>query len=86
MQRWETIKEQAVMGGGQARIDKHHSQNKLTARERIELLFDEGSFVEYDKLVTHRCTDFGMEDQKFYGDGVVTGQGLVNGKVVFAFS
>jgi propionyl-CoA carboxylase beta chain len=86
MQRWETIKEQAVMGGGQARIDKHHMQNKLTARERIELLFDEGSFVEYDKLVTHRCTDFGMEDQKFYGDGVVTGQGLVNGKVVFAFS
>lgn len=74
------------MGGGQARIDKHHSQNKLTARERIELLFDQGTFVEYDQLVTHRCTEFGMEKQKFYGDGVVTGQGLVNGKVVFAFS
>ena len=49
------------MGGGQARIDKHHAQNKLTARERIELLFDQGSFVEYDMLKTHRCTDFGME-------------------------
>ena len=74
------------MGGGQARINKQHSQNKLTARERIELLFDEGTFVEYDQLVTHRCTEFGMDKQKFYGDGVVTGQGLVNGKVVFAFS
>ena len=61
-------------------------QNKLTARERIELLFDEGTFVEYDQLVTHRCHDFGMEKQKIHGDGVVTGQGLINGKVVFAFS
>ena len=74
------------MGGGQARIDKQHAGNKLTARERIELLFDKGSFVEYDQLVTHRCKDFGMEGQKIYGDGVVTGQGLVNGRVVFAFS
>ena len=50
-----------MVGGGQARIDKHHSQHKLTARERIELLFDEGSFIEYDRYMTHRCTDFGMD-------------------------
>ena len=58
----------------------------MTARERIELLFDKGTFVEYDKYVTHRCSDFGMEKQKHFGDGVVTGQGKVNGKTVFAFS
>jgi len=74
------------MGGGQQRIDKQHSNHKLTARERLELLFDDGSFVEYDRYVTHRCTDFGMDKQKFYGDGVVTGQGTVNGRTVFAFS
>jgi len=61
------------MGGGKARTDKQHASHKLTARERIELLFDKGSFTEYDQLVTHRCTDFGMETQKIYGDGVVTG-------------
>ena len=61
MQRWDKIQQQAVMGGGQARIDKHHQQHKLTARERIELLFDQGSFVEYDQLKTHRCTEFGMD-------------------------
>lgn len=58
----------------------------MTARERIELLFDRGTFVEYDQLVTHRCNDFGMNKQKIYGDGVVTGQGMINGKVAFAFS
>lgn len=58
----------------------------MTARERLELLFDPGSFVEYDRYVTHRCKDFGMDSQKFYGDGVVTGQGTVNGRTVFAFS
>ena len=73
MQRWEGIKEQALVGGGQVRIDKQHAQHKLTARERIELLFDKGTFVEYDQLMTHRCHDFGMEQQKIYGDGVVTG-------------
>ena len=72
-QRWKQINQDLLVGGGQARIDKHHSQHKLTARERIELLFDEGSFVEYDRYMTHRCTDFGMEKQKIYGDGVVTG-------------
>ena len=86
VQRLENIKSEALMGGGQARIDKQHSNNKLTARERLELLFDEGTFVEYDQLKTHRCNLFGMEKQKIYGDGVVTGQGMVNGKVTFAFS
>lgn len=86
MERWESIKAQAQEGGGQARVDKQHKQHKLTARERIELLYDEGTFVEYDKLVTHRCHDFGMEKQSFPGDGVITGQGLVNGRIVFAFS
>ncbi len=57
------------------RIEKQHASHKLTARERIELLFDPGSFVEYDKYVTHRCHDFGMEKEKYYGDGVVTGHG-----------
>jgi acetyl-CoA carboxylase carboxyltransferase component len=80
------INEEILKGGGQARIDKQHSQHKLTARERINLLFDEGSFNEYDRYVTHKCTDFGMEKQKFFGDGLVCGQGKVNGKVVFAYS
>ena len=61
------------MGGGQKRIYKQHANHKLTARERIELLFDKGTFEEYDQLVTHRCTDFGMEKEKIRGDGVVTG-------------
>jgi propionyl-CoA carboxylase beta chain len=61
VQRWQNINEQAILGGGQARIDKQHANNKLTARERLQLLFDEGTFQEYDKYVTHRCHDFGME-------------------------
>jgi propionyl-CoA carboxylase beta chain len=85
-QRWHEINKKLPLAGGQKRIDKQHANNKLTARERIELLFDRGSFVEYDRYVTHRCNDFGMGDTKHYGDGVVTGQGLVNGKPVFAFS
>ncbi|MDX2416655.1 MAG: acyl-CoA carboxylase subunit beta [Xanthomonadales bacterium] len=74
------------LGGGQARIDVQHSRGKLTARERIELLLDEGSFEEWDAFVEHRCTDFGMSDKKIPGDGVVTGYGTVNGRVVFVFS
>lgn len=74
------------MGGGIKRIEKQHSSHKLTARERIELLFDQGTFVEYDKFVTHRCTDFGMSKEKYYGDGVVTGHGKINGKITYAFS
>ena len=74
------------LGGGQHRIDVQHSRGKLTARERIELLLDEGSFEEWDAFVEHRCTDFGMSEKKIPGDGVVTGYGTVNGRVVFVFS
>lgn len=76
----------ASMGGGQERIDKHHKGGKLTARERIELLIDPGTFEEIGALVTHRSKDFGMEDQLFYGDGVVTGYGLINGRQVYVFA
>jgi len=86
MEKWETYKKEALVGGGEKRVEKQHKNGKLTARERIDLLFDEGSFVEYDKFVTHRCTDFNMEKEKVFGDGVVTGHGTDNGKTVFAFS
>ena len=73
----------ARVGGGEKRIEKQHAQNKLTARERIELLLDEGSFEEFDMFVTHRTTAFGMEKEKYYGDGVVTGRGTVDGRIVY---
>lgn len=74
----------AYMGGGQAKIDKQHERGKLTARERLEILFDEGTFVEINSLMTTRTTNFGMDKKKTPGDGVVTGYGRVNGRVVFA--
>ena len=77
---------EAEIGGGEARIAKQHEAGKLTARERINLFLDEGSFVEMDKFVTHRCIDFGMEKQKIPGDGVITGYGKVNGRKVFVFA
>jgi propionyl-CoA carboxylase beta chain len=76
----------AKLGGGQARIDAQHGRGKLTARERVHLLLDEGSFEEFDMFVTHRCTDFGMESQKPAGDGVVTGWGTINGRLVYVFA
>jgi propionyl-CoA carboxylase beta chain len=76
----------AELGGGEERLRRQHEQGKLTARERMERLFDQGTFEEVDKLVTHRCTDFGMQDQVIPGDGVVTGHGRVNGRVVYAFA
>jgi propionyl-CoA carboxylase beta chain len=84
--RWNKINQEALLGGGIPRINKQHAQHKLTARERISLLFDPNSFVEYDKLVTHRCHDFGMDNEKIYGDGVVTGHGMINGRLAYAFS
>src|SRR6058998_2039738 len=80
------LEHRAELGGGEARLRKQHEAGKLTARERIELLFDPGTFEEVDKLVTHRCRDFGMEDQVVPGDGVVAGHGLVDGRQVFAFA
>ena len=76
----------AELGGGQKRIDAQHAKGKLTARERIELLLDPGTFEEWDMFVEHRCSDFGMGEQSIPGDGVVTGYGTVNGRVVFVFS
>ena len=84
--RLEALDAAALQGGGAARIKRHHDAGKLTARERIELLFDPGSFVETDRLVQHRCTDFGMETKKIPGDGVVTGYGLVDGRQAFVFA
>ncbi|MCB1340459.1 MAG: methylmalonyl-CoA carboxyltransferase, partial [Pseudooceanicola sp.] len=82
----ESRRADARQGGGQARIDAQHKRGKLTARERIELLLDEGSFEEFDMFVAHRCTDFGMEKQRPAGDGVVTGWGTINGRMVYVFS
>ncbi|WP_439537453.1 acyl-CoA carboxylase subunit beta [Methyloversatilis sp.] len=79
-------REQARLGGGQRRIDAQHKRGKLTARERLELLLDEGSFEEWDMFKEHRCTDFGMADESVPGDGVVTGYGTINGRLVFVFS
>lgn len=79
-------KKKSAIGGGQSRIEKQHAKGKLTARERVELLLDEGSFIEYDMFVEHRCTDFGMEKEKHPGDGVITGRGSINGRTVFVFS
>ncbi|MCF0176158.1 MAG: acyl-CoA carboxylase subunit beta [Bacteroidales bacterium] len=76
----------ASLGGGQKRIDAQHAKGKMTARERIAMLLDEGSFEEFDMFVQHRCTNFGMEKSKFDGDGVVTGQGTIDGRPVFVFA
>jgi len=73
LQQLEAYREEARMGGGEKRIAAQHSKGKLTARERIELLLDEGSFEEFDMFVAHRCIDFGMQDSRPMGDGVVTG-------------
>jgi propionyl-CoA carboxylase beta chain len=86
MKRLDELNQQALVGGGEARIKKQHEAGKLTARQRVDLLLDPGSFVEMGRLVTHRCTDFGMEKQKVLGDGVVTGHGTVDGRTVFVFA
>src|ERR1700757_3751833 len=80
------LERRAELGGGQARLDRPHAARQPTARERVALLFDPGTFEELDKLVTHRCRDFGMADQIIPGDGVVAGHGLVDGRQVFAFA
>ncbi|HAS45553.1 MAG TPA: methylmalonyl-CoA carboxyltransferase, partial [Microscillaceae bacterium] len=77
---------EALLGGGEKRIESQHKKGKLTARERIELLMDEGSFEEIGKFVMHRCKDFGLGNEYYLGDGVVTGYGTVNGRLVYVFS
>jgi propionyl-CoA carboxylase beta chain len=85
-QRLIELEKRAELGGGQGRIDKQHAAGKCTARERLQLLLDPGTFVELDKLKTHRCTDFGMVDKKIPGDGVVTGYGKIENRLVFVFA
>jgi len=80
------LRNKAKLGGGEKRIEAQHSKGRLTARERIDVLLDEGSFEEFDMFVTHRCTNFGLENEKYLGDGVVTGHGTIDGRVVYVFS
>jgi len=82
----EAKRAEAMLGGGQKRIDAQHAKGKLTARERIHILLDEGSFEEIDMYVEHNCVDFGMDEQHIPGDGVVTGSGTINGRLVYVFS
>ncbi len=86
LRQLEDQRQAARLGGGQRRIDAQHAKGKLTARERLELLLDEGSFEEFDMFVAHRCIDFGMQEDRPYGDGVVTGWGTINGRQVYVFS
>ncbi len=86
IERLQELNEKAELGGGQARIDRQHDAGKMTARERIALFLDPGTFVELDRLKTHRCADFGMEKQQIPGDGVVTGYGKVDGRLVYVFA
>ena len=82
----ERRRAESELGGGEARVKAQHAKGKLSARERLDVLLDEGSFVELDRFVTHRSSDFGLEAQKFYGDGVVTGYGRIDGRLVYVFS
>src|SRR5215208_3518692 len=82
----ERRRAEAELGGGADRLAAQHKKGKLSARERLDVLLDEGSFVEFDRFVVHRSTDFGLEEQKYYGDGVVTGYGRIDGRLVYVFS
>src|SRR3990172_5503333 len=86
LEELEIRRDKARAGGGAARIKAQHARGKLTARERLDLLLDQGSFEEFDMYVEHRCIDFGMEKTKVPGDGVVTGWGTINGRVVYVFA
>ena len=81
-----SFREQAKLGGGQKRIDSQHKRGKFTARERISMLLDEGSFEEFDMFVTHRCHNFGIEKESYFGDGVVTGYGTIDGRLVYVYA
>jgi propionyl-CoA carboxylase beta subunit len=86
LERLEALRAESEQGGGPERVEAQHARGKLSARERLDLLLDDGSFVEMDRFVTHRSTDFGLGDKKFLGDGVVTGYGTVHGRLVYVFS
>jgi acetyl-CoA carboxylase carboxyltransferase component len=80
------LRKQARMGGGEKRIEAQHKKGKMTARERIDILLDPGSFEEFDMFVSHRCIDFGLDQQQYLSDGVVTGYGTIDGRLVYIFS
>src|SRR5256885_5073549 len=82
----QKLRSESELGGGADRILAQHEKGKLTARERLDLLLDAGSFVEIDRFVTHRATDFGLADERYFGDGVITGYGHIDGRLVFVFS
>src|SRR3712207_3894663 len=86
MSRLEAMRGGSRLGGGAARIERQHARGKLTARERLDLLLDADSFVELDAFVTHRATAFGLDAERYLGDGVVTGHGTIDGRLVFVFS
>ena len=86
IERLRAMRAESRLGGGQARIDQQHARGKLTARERLELLLDPGSFIEFDAFVVHRSSDFGLDEERILGDGVVTGHGTIDGRLVFVFS
>src|SRR5690349_11204960 len=86
LDRLHHLRSESEQGGGEERIRAQHAKGKLTARERLDLLLDPGSFVELDRFVTHRSTDFGLAEQKFLGDGVVTGYGRVDGRLIYVFA
>ncbi|MCB0363318.1 MAG: methylmalonyl-CoA carboxyltransferase, partial [Bdellovibrionales bacterium] len=86
LKQLEIRNEEALQGGGSDRLQKHKEGERLTARERLDILLDPGSFVEIDRFVTHRCTNFGMANKKIPGDGVITGYGRINGKIVYVYS
>src|SRR5688500_19567784 len=86
LEHLEELRREAEQGGGPERVKAQHDRGKLSARERLDLLLDEGSFVEFDRFVTHRTVGFGLENQKYLGDGVVTGYGAIHGRLVYVFS
>ena len=86
LEKLQRMRGEALLGGGPVRIERQHTFGKLTARERLDLLLDPGSFVELDAFVTHRATEFGLDRQHVLGDGVVTGHGTVDGRLVFVYS
>lgn len=85
-EKLESLRQKAKLGGGEKRILSQHAKGKLTARERVEILLDENSFEEIGMFVEHRCTDFKMESDKYLGDGVVTGNGTIDGRLIYVFS
>src|SRR4051812_47923778 len=86
LERLRSTREEALLGGGEQRIAQQHERGKLTARERVDLLLDADSFVEFDAFVMHRANDFGLDRERYLGDGVVTGHGTIDGRLVFIFS